>query len=271
MVGIYKITNKINGKSYIGQSIDILQRWSQHKRSKDFNNPLYLDMEEYGQQNFIYEIIEECLRRELNEKEKFWINYYDSYRNGYNRTCGGAGIRPIIYDQNKVVVKKRKTEGEPFIMLEQKDMWQAVKSLTFSAYKLYLYINQNCDDFEFWLSPKHVQEITGMSKSSFDRAKNELKEKGYLVEKGNTYYSFSNPEDSLISFEELKKKVNKTGRLIDEENEELGKVYRNKIKEILNKYSDPSQEFEKRKSLIELYKEMRKELEKIYENDDSFL
>lgn len=173
-------------------------------------------------------------------------------------------------NQNKVVIKKRKTEGEPFIMLEQKDMWQAVKILTYSAYKLYLYINQNCDEFEFWLSPKHVQEITGISKSSFDRAKAELIEKGYLVQKGNTFYSFSNREDSLISYEELKKKINKVGNKLKDEDEELAIKYMAKIKEVKDSFSD-SQEIERRKKLIEIYKEMQADLDKIYEKDNIFL
>ena len=53
MIGIYKITNKITGKSYIGQSIDIVERWKQHiKNNKKANRPLHNDIKSYGKENF---------------------------------------------------------------------------------------------------------------------------------------------------------------------------------------------------------------------------
>lgn len=93
MVGIYKITNQINGKVYIGQSTDINRRWREHKNSSNkaecLHYPLYRAFAKYGLQNFVFEVIEECKVDELNQKEIFWINKYDSYRNGYNQTNGG--------------------------------------------------------------------------------------------------------------------------------------------------------------------------------------
>lgn len=98
MIGIYKITNKINGKSYIGQSIDIERRWKEHRRSIGLNkNSLYLDFEKYGIDNFTFEILEECATEMLNEREHYWIEYYDTYNNGYNLTQGG--------DYNRIKIK----------------------------------------------------------------------------------------------------------------------------------------------------------------------
>ena len=88
--GIYKIQNKINNMIYIGQSIDILYRFKAHKKSYD-NLAIHKAMQEYGIENFTFEIVEECSREKLDEREKYWISYYDSYRNGYNRTSGGSG------------------------------------------------------------------------------------------------------------------------------------------------------------------------------------
>ena len=48
-------------------------------------------MREYGLENFSFDVIEECLEDELNEREIYWIKYYDTYYNGYNRTLGGTG------------------------------------------------------------------------------------------------------------------------------------------------------------------------------------
>lgn len=65
-IGIYKITNKINGNSYIGQSIDIENRWYKHEwaskssKSREYNYSIHKAMRKYGIENFSFEIIEEC-------------------------------------------------------------------------------------------------------------------------------------------------------------------------------------------------------------------
>ena len=90
--GIYKITNNINQKVYIGQSIDIIRRWRNHKSFNESlcgHYPLYQAFKKYGLENFSFEIIEECLPQELNDKEIYWIDFYNSYYNGYNQTTGG--------------------------------------------------------------------------------------------------------------------------------------------------------------------------------------
>lgn len=95
MIGIYKITNQISGKVYIGQSIDIERRWRHHRGSyaiTDNRNELYQDMIIYGKDNFSFEVIKECSADELNYWEKYYIRFYDSFNNGYNMTIGGMGI-----------------------------------------------------------------------------------------------------------------------------------------------------------------------------------
>lgn len=100
MVGIYKITNKANGKIYVGQSIDIKERWKQH-RWKAFNcnevgyhSAIHCAMRKYGLDNFIYEVLEECGVEELDEKEKYWISQLNSIvPNGYNIMEGGQKNR----------------------------------------------------------------------------------------------------------------------------------------------------------------------------------
>lgn len=86
-IGIYKITNKINGKMYIGQTIHLQQRWAEHKSKAKELNPtrkLYKAMNQYGIENFSFEVIEYCEKEDLNEREIYWINYYNSIENGYN-------------------------------------------------------------------------------------------------------------------------------------------------------------------------------------------
>lgn len=95
---IYKITNLVNGKCYIGQtSQNIRKRWRDHintsneKNSNYYNYPLYKAFRKYGINNFKFEIIEECNVNELNEKEIFYIEEFNSYKDGYNQTLGGGG------------------------------------------------------------------------------------------------------------------------------------------------------------------------------------
>lgn len=100
---IYKITNKINGKVYIGKTMHTVEkRWRQHchnyKRRKTEKRPLYSAMNKYGVENFTIEEIEECDHVNLNEREKYWIQHFNSYRNGYNATIGGDGTPYVDYD-----------------------------------------------------------------------------------------------------------------------------------------------------------------------------
>ena len=101
MMGIYKFQNKENGKIYIGQSISLENRYNQHKNNhknenlKDYNTPFYRALRKYGFENFTYEILESAeyfSKQELEEKEIYWVAYYDSYENGYNANKGGFKV-----------------------------------------------------------------------------------------------------------------------------------------------------------------------------------
>ena len=92
MIGIYKITKKENGKTYIGQSNDIERRLKEHQYKKDI--PIELAIQKYGKDAFSFEIIEECSLDELDEKEKYWIAYYNTFKGfGYNCSEGGGNSR----------------------------------------------------------------------------------------------------------------------------------------------------------------------------------
>lgn len=88
MKGIYKITNKNNGKIYIGQANNIKQRIAEHKQKR--NVPIDMVINCLGVENFEFEILEECFtQEELDNKEKYYIKEYDSINNGYNIQKGG--------------------------------------------------------------------------------------------------------------------------------------------------------------------------------------
>ena len=93
---IYKITNDVNGKIYIGKTdFSIEKRWKEHlsdfQRKKHENRPLYRAMYKYGSSHFHIQLIEECSVEEAPEREKYWIEQYTSFKNGYNATAGGDG------------------------------------------------------------------------------------------------------------------------------------------------------------------------------------
>ena len=88
--GIYRVYNKNTNRNYIGQSIDIHKRWAQHKNNliKQKEHSIWmLDWVQHGPESFEWEIIEECEKKSLNEREEHWINHYDSRSilTGYNR------------------------------------------------------------------------------------------------------------------------------------------------------------------------------------------
>ena len=104
-VGIYKITNKINGKCYIGQSIDIEARWKKHVSQLDnkaySRARLYQAFRKYGVEAFEFEILEECERENLNELEIAYIAKYRSYQEGYNMTLGGEGLGRVFSEEHR--------------------------------------------------------------------------------------------------------------------------------------------------------------------------
>lgn len=90
MIGIYKITKKENGKAYIGQSNNIERRFQQHcYKGEKARIPLDIAIKKYGKDAFTFEILEECSLQQLNERESYWIKYYDTIKNGYNCSEGG--------------------------------------------------------------------------------------------------------------------------------------------------------------------------------------
>lgn len=97
--GIYRFYNTINGKSYIGQSIDLGKRIYAHIRNVrrgDCNQVIYRAIRKHGSQNFKVQILtvfpeHENLRKNLDLSEKIYIEYYGTYKSGYNSTVGGDG------------------------------------------------------------------------------------------------------------------------------------------------------------------------------------
>lgn len=86
--GIYRIYFKDDGRSYVGQAVDIGARWVTHVKTTLRLSPgeskFYKALREHGIENFVFTILEECPSSKLNEKESYWIDFYNSIQFGFN-------------------------------------------------------------------------------------------------------------------------------------------------------------------------------------------
>lgn len=114
---IYLITNKANGKKYIGKTNDINKRWNFHlyANKKEYQTPLYRSMKKYGIENFelsVIETIDTEDKKELNlvlaPLEKKYISQFKTKTpNGYNLTDGGEGLSGMEFSENhKLMISK---------------------------------------------------------------------------------------------------------------------------------------------------------------------
>lgn len=119
MIGIYKYTNKNNGKVYIGRSTDIMKRRWGHLHAPSPYSYFDQTLQALGEENFDFEIIEECKAQDLQEREKYWIKYFgscalDDEDKGYNLTRGG---------------EEYKSEENPWAKLTQKEVSEIIEKL----------------------------------------------------------------------------------------------------------------------------------------------
>lgn len=107
LCGVYKITNSINGKVYIGQSISIQTRWKEHvnslRRGDSHCTLLQRAWDKYKEENFSFEILELCSEDMLDETEIKYINIYDSCNNGYNIESGGNKNKHLAEETKQLI------------------------------------------------------------------------------------------------------------------------------------------------------------------------
>ena len=138
MTGIYKITNKNNGMVYIGQATDLERRFSEHKQKRTPTIDDYINV--LGVENFSFEIIEECELNSLDEKERYYINFYDSKNKGYNIQNGGANNsrgegngRAKLSEQDVIEIrtayKNHKKQKDVFEKFQEKITWSNFQSV----------------------------------------------------------------------------------------------------------------------------------------------
>lgn len=190
-------------------------------------------MKEYGIENFFVETLEET--EEPEEREKYWIEYFGSFKNGYNATIGGDGKLP---NQNYYHISKiiSNDEEDAHFIVRWADVLKASKELTANGMKLYLYLAKNPDGYSFYFSPADFCQTYDITDRTFRRAREELVEKSYL-QKGEHNNVFFNAGGFGDSVEFLRQKIVEIGKLLKEENDDLFEEYysiivKAKLKEI---------------------------------------
>lgn len=114
---IYKVTNKINGKVYIGQTTRTLdKRQACHlseMRACRYNSVFHKALRKYGKDSFIWEIVEHCnTKEELDEMEISYIKQCNSYKFGYNLTSGGGGALGTKHSDEYKIMMSDKQKGK---------------------------------------------------------------------------------------------------------------------------------------------------------------
>lgn len=104
--GIYCIVNKSNNKVYVGQTYNLNYRWNRHKHDLNHgyhsNKHLQSAWNKYGSDSFEFLILEECNLDTIDSKEKYWIDYYNSIKSGYNQCDGGIGCRGYKHTEEEL-------------------------------------------------------------------------------------------------------------------------------------------------------------------------
>lgn len=171
MAFIYKITNDINDKVYIGKTLSSVEkRWKEHlkdsKNRRYEKRPLYSAMRKYGSKHFSIEVLEKCFTEEASDREIYWIAYFNSYKHGYNATKGG--------------------DGKPFV--------------NYNTIGIFWVFNK---------SVQEIQQLTGYSNSTIRDVLHRLGiDKSYIVKRGNesSYKAvnmFSKDGDFIRSFSSI--------------------------------------------------------------------
>ncbi len=196
MIGIYKITNTKNEKSYVGQSLNIEERWRQHKQAIKTSDKSWYPLarqESDGIDDFTFSVLQECKKEELDELEDYWIDYYKSYVNGYNQTkdgsCVSANTQFVYFPLELFEELQMDNNTVPFpIVLLHK----AMSVLTYNEFKLFTFLFEKAFSGmdKIALSPNEMQNTIKFAIRSYKGAKKSLAEKGILIFDGDKSFEF---------------------------------------------------------------------------------
>lgn len=197
MIGIYKITNTKNEKTYIGQSTNIEERWKQHKQAIQTSDKSWYPLarkESDGVDGFTFEVLQQCKAEELDELEDYWVDYYKSYINGYNQTRDGSCVSAntqFVYFPLELFEELQMNNNViqfPIVLLHK-----AMSVLTYSEFKLFAFLFEKAFSGKdrVALSPSELQNFIKIAMRSYKEAKKSLMEKNILIFDGERTFEFN--------------------------------------------------------------------------------
>lgn len=197
MVGIYKITNKLNGKSYIGQSIHCGKRLDEHSKGSQFIDEI-IQIE--GIENFQFEILKEVERNELNYWEDYYIIEYNTlFPNGYNKKMNNP----------KHIQKEINGKNKKIRVIANDGMEKHYSQITDKQWSVYFYfVSNSLQNFSKekrrFVDKKEINitaasKLLGITRPTFYKALSQL-EQYNLITSDEYYYYISNPKTYVETY-----------------------------------------------------------------------
>lgn len=197
MIGIYKITNTKNEKTYIGQSTNIEERWKQHKQAIQTSDKSWYPLarkESDGVDDFTFGVLQQCKAEELDELEDYWVDYYKSYVNGYNQTKDGGYVSAntqFVYFPLELFEELQMDNN--VISFPTNLLHKAMSALTYSEFKLFAFLFEKAfsGTDRVALSPNEMLNTINFAAQSYRDAKKALMKKEILVFDGEKTFKFN--------------------------------------------------------------------------------
>ncbi len=119
--GIYAIRNVLNGKMYVGQSVNIRDRWRSHRKQlgRGRRSYLYSAMRKHGLENFEFIVLEQCDPTVLNERELYWMEHYACRTQGYNVIPAGQTGRVMDDRAREAIAATLRGRSRPAEVVEK--------------------------------------------------------------------------------------------------------------------------------------------------------
>jgi group I intron endonuclease len=186
--GIYKIINNITEKVYVGSAVDIDKRWYGHTRLLKVNKhklpKLQNSVNKHGLENFIFEVIEECSKEILIEREQYWIDTLDSYNKGYNsRPIANSNLGKKCSEETKRKMSEaskgvsKSEEAKRNMSISQKKYFETHEPI--NKGKTQEVSQESRNKISLALKGRSYEELYGVEKAKEMKEKRRLSSLGY--------------------------------------------------------------------------------------------
>lgn len=239
---IYKHTNLINGKVYIGLTSNIKDRWSRNGERYKGCDHFYSAIQQYGWNNFKHEIIEEGLNAtEADIREQYWIAYYDSTNRdkGYNLTTGGQGSAKKLSDESKNKISQARIQyikdnqiNKPVVCLETQTRYESAPDAEKQTGILKSQIHQCCKHYDsaytahgyHWV---YEDELSSLSEEDCKNKIAEIESKRVLSSESRAAMGAAKAKQILcINTQQIFPSLAEAGRVLGVDSSSISKVCR---------------------------------------------